>query len=110
VILAETYTGLLTDPAHILFELTWEAITLALGVFIGRKVMPLVMEKFHRNIDELHGIEHAKDGKPYSVDELRQGLEHAVAIANQNARAFAAEKERADAIAETLARELRKSQ
>lgn len=54
MILAETYTELVTDFPHIAFELTWELIT---GV-VFYPVIRFAMKRFHKRFDREHGIDH----------------------------------------------------
>ena len=61
-VLAETYTGLMTDAPHLLFELTMEALTglvaYPLGRLITRRVHRRLGTKIHADIDAAHGVQH----------------------------------------------------
>ena len=71
VLLAETYTGLLADPAHIGFELTLEALTGLLVYPLARFVLARVRRRFvtatHAEIDAAHGIIHGCPTNPTSL-------------------------------------------
>ncbi|GAC1529007.1 MAG: hypothetical protein NVS3B1_20480 [Marmoricola sp.] len=58
VIAAETYTQLMTNPPHLEFELTLEALTGILLYPIGRRLLRRAKARWHREIDEEHGIDH----------------------------------------------------
>lgn len=50
----ESYLELVTSVPHVLFELTYEAIT---GV-IWYLVINFIVRRFHKQIDAEHGVEH----------------------------------------------------
>lgn len=58
MILAESYTDLMLDPHHALFELTWEVLTTVVALLILRPIAKRLAAKFHRDMDKSHGIEH----------------------------------------------------
>jgi hypothetical protein len=62
MILAESYMELTTDPAHILFELTWEGISTLLAFIIFKKIGSKVLNRFHRDLDVEHGVVHTEAG------------------------------------------------
>lgn len=109
MIIAESYMDLMASGSHTLFELTWEFITLAVGILVGRYLMPRWKERFHRDLDKAHGIEHASDGSAHSVDTLIKTIEYLNSATHHNAKYALEQKERADALQESLARELRKN-
>lgn len=56
----QSYTGLMTDVPHILFELSLEVITLVVGVVLGAFFQPVrrFRRRLHLEIDREHGVEH----------------------------------------------------
>lgn len=122
MILAESYTQLATDPAHILFELTWEIITAVLVYMVAKPLVRRAKDHFHTELDKAHGVEHLQDGTAVDIDELHTQYVHAVAalkqttaalektrdVANHNFQAWEHQKKAADAAADMLARELGK--
>lgn len=60
----ERYLELLTDPAHILFELTISVLFDLLIVYLGyqlllkRIILPKLRRDIHREIDAEHHVEH----------------------------------------------------
>ena len=76
-VLAESYSTLMSDPAHLAFELTLEAITGALGLIVGwftrgRRTKRLradmsgefhsMLRDMHIDIDTEHGLIHTDAG------------------------------------------------
>lgn len=62
MILAETYAGLVTDPAHIFFELTLEAATGLLVYPLIRRARQRWADRLHRVLDAEHGVVHTETG------------------------------------------------
>lgn len=58
MILAETYRQLVIDVPHILFELTWEAISGLIFYPVIRFSHKQLSKRIHRDIDKQHGVEH----------------------------------------------------
>lgn len=60
----EEYLQLLTDPAHLMFELTatimFDLVVVGLfyGVFIRKYLIPKLRRDFHKEFDKEHGIDH----------------------------------------------------
>lgn len=69
--LAETYTGLMTNPPHLEFELTLEALTGILLYPIGRRVLSRAKARWHHEIDTEHGVTHKETGMEILDDEDR---------------------------------------
>lgn len=56
-----SYTGLMTDAPHMLFEVTMEVLTAPFAFIVGR----WYANREHRRIDREHGVVH-EDPKPAS--------------------------------------------
>jgi hypothetical protein len=54
VILAESYLDLVSDPAHIAFEMTYEFLT----ALIFYPVIRFTVKRLHRQWDKEHGVKH----------------------------------------------------
>lgn len=70
MILAESYTDLMLDPAHMAFELTWEVLTTVLALLVLRPVVKRLAQRFHRDLDQSHGIEHVTIQHLVALDEV----------------------------------------
>lgn len=61
------FFGLLTDPAHLAFELVFSLVfdliivTLIYGVLIQKVIIPRLRKSIHAEIDREHGIEHKEN-------------------------------------------------
>jgi hypothetical protein len=58
MILAESYTQLVTDVPHIMFEATYEVLSFLLVYPFFRLVLRRFGKGLHKEIDTEHGIEH----------------------------------------------------
>ena len=61
MLMAETYLDLMTDPAHLMFEMT---LTVVQDVVIGAILWPIIKRatgRFHRELDLEHGVTHPVD-------------------------------------------------
>lgn len=60
----EEFWQLATDPAHLLFELSFSVlfdvivVSLIWGLIIKKMIIPRVKRDVHKEIDEEHGVEH----------------------------------------------------
>lgn len=60
----EEYWGLLTDPAHLLFELTFSlafdilVVAVLWGILVKKVIIPRLRRDIHKEIDAEHGITH----------------------------------------------------
>jgi hypothetical protein len=109
VISAETYTQLVGDGPHIFFELTWELISAVVVYKITKPLQRRWKQRFHAELDSVHGIEHDDQGKAFDVNVLRDAYKSVVVTANLNHKAWEQEKDRADRLQSTLTAELRKN-
>jgi len=69
MIVAETLTGLLTDRAHVEFEVIMEIATGAVAYPIGR----FIARRAHRRFDAQHGLGHAAETTqaPATISHVR---------------------------------------
>lgn len=60
----EGYFGLLTDPAHLAFEVTFSIFfdIIVVGLIVQKLIIPKLRKDIHKEIDQEHGITH-ENGK-----------------------------------------------
>ena len=61
MVLAETYTQLMTDPAHLAFELTLELLSGVIVYPIIRAGHKRLSARLHKDLDAEHGVTHKED-------------------------------------------------
>lgn len=59
--IAESYTDLVVNVPHILFELTWEAISGVIFYPLIRFILRRTKDRWHREIDAEHGVTHPEE-------------------------------------------------
>lgn len=64
---AETYQQLVVNVPHILFELTWEAISGVIFYPVIRYLLRRTKARWHREIDAEHGVVHTEPPHPHNV-------------------------------------------
>ncbi|MFM6982256.1 MAG: hypothetical protein ACKOWP_05775 [Microbacteriaceae bacterium] len=63
----EEVWSIVSDPAHIIAELSWQLVFDGLfvaflyGVIVKRVIIPRLRKQIHAELDEEHGIEHHDD-------------------------------------------------
>lgn len=73
----EEYFALMTDPAHILFEITisvlFDVIVVYLGyqLFFKRLIIPKLRRDIHRELDDEHHVEHHDHTPGDSLEKCR---------------------------------------
>lgn len=60
----EEFLGLLTDPAHLAFELVFTlvfdllVVTVLYGIIVKKIIIPRLRKSIHEEIDREHGVDH----------------------------------------------------